>query len=900
MHEKGKEWHRKDVTEVARALHTDPHKGLTEDEAANRLIKSGKNDLPGARNPFWAHIGDELRNPLALLLFFAVLATLVLREYVDAAVIAIAAGINIALALYQRGRADRAFEKLRGSEEHYAVAIREGKKIRILAEGLVPGDLIVVEGGMRVSADARITISLNCSVSEASLTGEWDEVQKDPAAIDRVVPLAERTNMLFMGTLVTEGSATAIVTATGVRTEFGHIVLSLLEGKAPKTPLEATIARIARIISILAAAALCILIMVGLFRGNPFDELLLTAIAIAVAAVPEGLPAAVTVVLAVGMESVLRRGGLVRNLLAAETLGSTTVILTDKTGTLTKAEMRVGRIVTLGSLLLEERSEGAHAKHEAHGDERDILEYASLASDAFIEKTEEITNAPVVHGRPVERAIVEAAYAAGVDQTELLVRNTRLAYLPFSSKERVAISLNEIWGLKQHRIYATGAPDIMFDLAQSVYLEGKAHPKTKEIEERFHHVIKRESDKGMRLIGVAFRDTSIRILGDGIGRDKILGGMVFGGLIVLSDPIRSDVQSAIKIAKEAGTRVIMVTGDDANTACAVAEACGIWAKGSPILRGPEIADRSDEELARTLKNTNVLARMLPEDKLRIVRILEAEGEVVAMTGDGINDAPALRAAAIGVALGSGSDVAKEASDLILKENSFGVIVAAIEEGRRVADNIRKIIAYLLATSLTELVAVVLSMLVGLPIPFSPLQILWANMLTEGFMNFSYAFEPKEDDVMQRNPRSASTKNIITPMMLRFVGGLGLATGLILFFLHWGLTVWSGLDTEGTRTVLFTVLSLGTIMLALPLKDLREPLRHISPFSNRYFISALGVSIAGFLATFYIAPLRSALHLTPDALTSAFPAIIIALFFFLGAAEYGKYLAFPRRGTRVLK
>jgi Ca2+-transporting ATPase len=629
-------------------------------------------------------------------------------------------------------------------------------------------------------------------------------------------------------------------------------------------------------------------------------DILLIAIAIAVAAIPEGLPAAVTVVLAIGMEAILKRGGLVRNLLAAETLGGTTVILTDKTGTLTKAQMRIAKIVTLESLKAKDAVLGTEREHEMRGDERDALEFALLASDAFVEysgtsPSEEF----VVRGRPVERAIVTAALDSGLEQSELLLRYPRVAFLPFESRHRMAISLNRVKGMKQHRLCVTGAPEYLLKEASAIYEAGKAERKTKALTEELERAMRAETAKGMRLIGVGYRNTTLDSFsesGDEF-RSKLLKGIVFVGFLVLHDPLREDAKEAISVAERAGSRVIMATGDNPETAKAVALAAGIGGgKEIHVLTGQDIEGLSDEDLAKALRHTSIFARMLPEHKLRIVRVLKGEGEVVAMTGDGVNDAPALREATIGVALGSGTEVAKEASDLVLLNDSFAVITGAIEEGRRIVDNLRKIVVYLLATSGSEIILVVAALGVGVPVPLLPAQILWINMLSEGFMNFAFAFEPKEDDVMKRNPKLAGGRRMLSKRLFLFMGAIGLGSGAVLIGCYWFfLSVWE-LPLAEARTLVFAVLTLGTIATAFALKDIRSSIIRIRIFSNPYLLGSSAFALLGLWAALSFAPLRMLLSLEVVELSRSIPVFVVAILLNLLVVELLKYFLFERRSV----
>ncbi|OGZ07259.1 MAG: hypothetical protein A3D65_01870 [Candidatus Lloydbacteria bacterium RIFCSPHIGHO2_02_FULL_50_13] len=902
-----KNWYQEPLLEVTKALKTDQSRGLTREEAMSRLRRFGPNVLSESdRKTPIDRIVLEFKSPLTFILLLAGIVTSLLGEYVDSTVIFLALIINIAISLYQEGRADHAFLRLRDAQEKFAVVVRDGEKKQIAADEIVPGDILVLEVGMSVPADARLTVVHNLEINESPLTGEWLDVAKEEKVFDTTLPPTEQKNMVFMGTLVTGGSGRAIVVETGNKTVIGAIALALGGESDVRTPLQGNIARVARLLSYIVLGALVLIFALGLSRGEPLTELLLISIAIAVAAIPEGLPAAVTVILAIGMEAILARGGLVRNLLAAETLGSTTVILTDKTGTLTKAEMRVARVLTLGSLLLEEaRGNKEDKEHEAHGDERDILEYAALASDAFIEEKGTVGEDPlterIVHGRPVERAVVLSALESGLNQTELLANYPRIDFLPFESRYRTALSLNHIRGLKRNRVYVTGAPEYILENTVAVYLEGKTHAKTKEIAERFENVLKKYTNEGMRLIGVAFKDTDAATLsrGDG-GAAAFSEGLIFGGFIVLHDPLREDVSTSIALARHAGTRVIMLTGDNPETARTIAKESGIWRDGDTLLLGFELEKLSDEELAKHIHTTSVFARMLPEHKLRLARVLTAKGEVVAMTGDGVNDAPALRAASIGIALGSGTEVAKEASDLVLLNNSFSIIVAAIEEGRRIVDNLRKIVAYLLSTSFGEIIVVAGALLLGLPIPILPAQILWTNILSEGFMNFAFAFEPKEDGLMTRDPKRSGALSMLSRELTVFIGVVGISLGLILLIANsFFVLVWE-LPAPEARTLTFIALTLGTVLTSFAFKDLRSSLFSVKVHSNKYLLGSTTFALTGLVLAISFDPLANLLRLVPVDFVKAAPVLLGVVITNIAVVELAKYFLFERRGRGVVR
>jgi Ca2+-transporting ATPase len=577
--------------------------------------------------------------------------------------------------------------------------------------------------------------------------------------------------------------------------------------------------------------------------------------------------------------------------------------LTDKTGTLTKADMRVARVITLGTIqLTKAHKENPFLEHEVHGDERDVLEFAALASDAYIEHSEtKRAGEPqdtIVHGRPVERAVVFAALESGLDQTELLTNYPRLSFIPFSSQARVAFSLNHVRGLKHNRLYVTGAPEFLLGCAQQVYLEGKVHEMTKEIQEYFTQSLSAQAKKGMRLIAIAYKDTTMQSITEDMRAktDALLSGIVFAGFIALDDPLRPDVIESIRIAKHAGARVIMVTGDNPLTAQTIATATGIWKEGDHILSGDDVARADDQALSKLLRHTTVCARMLPEHKLRLVRLLASEGEIVAMTGDGINDAPALRAANIGIALASGAEVAKEASDIILLNNSFTVIVAAIEEGRRAIDNLRKIITYLLSTSFSEIFLVGGTLIMGLPLPLLPVQILWTNMLSEGFMNFAFAFEPKENDVMERDPKYSGAGMMFSSSLIRFILGTGLVSGLLLLGGYW-LSLAQGFSYEDARTLTFVALTLSSTLIAFSLKDLRSSIFEVTLWSNKYLLGALCFASLGLYAALSSSFLRELLQLTEIDPGKAVPILAGIVVGNIVAVEIAKYFLFERRGVK---
>jgi len=887
------QWYRLSEKEVEKKLNTNIKSGLTIPKVTIRQKKYGKNAFEGEeKETTLDRIIKQIKSPLVFILIIAGVGTFLLGEYLDTTVIFIAVLLNITIGVFQEKRASSAFEKLVESQEKHATVIREDKKIVIKADELVPGDIVVIEAGMYVPADIRIIKNNNLSINEAALTGEWINVVKDKSAIKKETHITGQLNMLWMGTLVSAGTALGVVVGIGEKTEIGKIAESLAYTEETQTPLQKSIKKLAKFLAIFTLASVAVILLIGILRGESVAEMLLVAIALAVAVMPEGLPAAVTVVLALGMESILKRGGLVRNLLAAETLGSTTTILTDKTGTLTMAEMRVASIITVNSL--KEKS-----KKEKNGffkveDERDVLGMAILTSDAFVEGKEKALAEWVVRGRPVERAVVLSGLDSGINQEDLLLAQPQIDFLPFESRNRFVASLHKSKKSELNRLYISGAPELLLENASFVYLNGKKTKLTKSIREKLQFKQEEKSSEGMRLIGIAYKEISKKTLPkNNFGKkNTILENIVFAGFIVLHDPLRSEVIESIKTAKEAGARIIMLTGDNPATAAKISEEAGIKREGTNVLTGSDIEKYTDKELLQALEETDVFARVLPDQKLRITRLLKADGHVVAMTGDGINDAPALRSADIGIALGSGTEVAKEASDVILINNSFSIIVAAIEEGRRILSNLKKIVVYLLSTGFSEIFIVGGALIAGAALPLLPAQILWVNILQEGFMNFAFAFEPKEEGIMKRDPKSSSMKNILTPNLKKLITLIALVTGVSLMMLYFFL-LYLKLPIEEIRTLMFIALSISSLFFAFSIKNLHEPIWRIKVLSNKYLLVSLSVSTVMLFAALLLPPLQKLLSLTPLSI-SQFVLILILGAFNLIVIEFVKYIVFERK------
>lgn len=870
-------WHAFDKNTLIDRLSSDEAWGLSAEAVEKRLSEYGPNVLKRGRttSPL-STIMAQFKSPLVIILVAAFLGAAYLGETVDATVIALALVVNVVIGFIQEYRAERAFHTLLESQEHTLSVIRQGVRRIVRSANIVPGDVLFIEAGEQVPADAYILSASDLSVSEAHLTGESAPLEKRVGVLDPDTPLYERTNMLFSGSSVLTGSAKALAVATGPSAEIGAIAESLNDYSAVTTPIEESVERLARFLSLLVGIVVAVLFVFGFARGMPLSDILILAIALAVSVVPQGLPAAVTAILAIGMEQILKQKGLVRNLLAAETLGSTTVILTDKTGTLTQARMLVVDLA-IGN-------ERGYTPDALSDDQRFLLTGASLVSDAFITDGGKET-----YGRPVERAVASAALESGALSEAEESGLRRLDFLKFTSARRFAAALYGGKGTGG-RLYFSGAPDMLLKKATKYYENGVSHALRAGKRKEIAGALRDLSTEGKRLIGVSFKESTAHTIERAGIADDLPKGTVFVGLIALADPARADVPGAIREVREAGVRVVMVTGDAPETAMSIARAVGIAHKEDPVLIGSVLETMTDKEVYDSVMRIPVFARILPHQKQRLVTVLQGAGEVVAMTGDGVNDAPALQAAQIGVAVGSGTEVAREASDLILLDDSFAIIVSAIREGRRILDNIKKTIAHLVTTSFHEVFLIAFAMIAGLPLPVLPVQILWVNILEEGTLSFGYAFEPAEQGVMKRDPRSAHQKTVLTGEIKRLILIAGTVTGIFSTVLFvWLLS--RGLPIEEVRTIIFVVLSLDALFFAASLKSLHRPVWTVNLFSNRYLVFAFLFSALGIVLTLAIAPVRNLLSLTvPNAFDLAvlFGVALVNI----ATIEFAKRFAFP--------
>ena len=850
--------------------------GLSEEEARLRLESHGPNELGEVRGPGLAWLLlHQFRSPLITILLVAAAVTLALDEYIDAAVIAAVLVLNAALGFSQELKAERSMEALRRLARARARVLRSGREREIDARQLVPGDLVLVETGAKVPADCRILHAVALEVDESLLTGESTTVAKSADPVPEDAALGDRTSMLFTGTIVARGHCRAVVVQTGARTELGRIAESVQEIGEKETPLQRQMARFAHVVGVAILGASALGLAVGVLLGEDPHELFLAVVALAVAAIPEGLPVVLTLVLAISVRRMAARNAIIRRLPAVETLGSCTVIGSDKTGTLTQNRMTVQRIVAGETAYVVTgggyRAGGAVRTEGSDGTIDDGLEEGSplwwalvvgaLCNDASAVPAGEEFD---VRGDPTEIALLVAAAKAGIFKDELEERYVRIAEIPFDSDTRMAVTFNEV-GLGTTAL-VKGAPEEVLRLC--VDAAGAELDRDAALAEA-----ERMAAEGLRVLALARREVSGPSGAHALAAAGVHGGLTFVGLQAMIDPPRDEVVVAVRECQDAGIRVVMITGDHVRTASAIAEEVGIVGEGG-ALTGVELDALSDVELADAVTRTSVFARVSPEHKLRIVTALQASGETVAVTGDGVNDAPALKAAEIGAAKGrTGTDVAKESAEMIVTDDNFASIVAAVREGRVAFDNVRKTTFFLISSGAAAIIAVLASIFLRFPLPFLPTQLLWLNLVTNGVQDVALAFEPGEKDVLRRPPRPRDEGVISRVLWARTaIAGMVMATGtLALFLQEWYLTD----DLEHARTVALTTMVLFQAFHVGNCRSEHGSVFSKSPVSNRFLFGGTAAALALHVAALHLPATQYLLRVEPLAPAIWLEMIVVA-------------------------
>jgi Ca2+-transporting ATPase len=775
------DYYRLSVEQALQDLRTRADTGLTSDDAFQRGQQSGKNKLPsGEQNSLWKIVIEQFANILVIILIAAAVISAILGDLNDVFVIMVIVVLNAALGTFQEYRAEQALAALNAMQVPQVRVRRNGTVQQVSAEDIVPGDIALLQEGDRVPADGRVIVSANLQVEEAALTGESQAVFKETTAIEGDnVGVGDRKNIVYMGTSVTYGRGEMVVTDIGLNTQLGKIAGMLMNVEETRTPLQERLDSLSILLVRGALIVVAIVFVVGLLRGIPLQDMLLTSISLAVAAVPESLPAIITISLSLGAARMVGRSVLIRKLPAVETLGSVTVICSDKTGTLTKNQMTATMLALPGHADVDVSGigytpEGGFMEGSTPLDPMQdhsvgrFLKAMALATDAYLQADAhgEIS----VVGDTTEGALLVAAQKVGWTRAQLERDLPRVAELPFSSERKAMTTIHDTVTQDVEQLFGTpnfvaitkGAPDRLVEWASSEHLPSGAQPLSDERRRAWHKQIDTMASRGLRVLGVAYRthDKLPNKVDESIERDLTLIG-----LIGILDPARPEAKNAVRVAKEAGIRPIMITGDHALTAEAIARDLGIVDSGQTAITGAEIEKLDDAGLNKALERTSVFARVAPEHKMKLVKALQGQNQIVAMTGDGVNDAPALKQANIGVAMGiTGTEVSKGAADMVLTDDNFASIVAAVEEGRTIYDNIRKFVMFLLSSNVGEILVMFVGILIGLPIPLLAIQILWVNLVTDGLPAIALGFDPAERGVMKRKPRP-SDESI-------FAGGVG--------------------------------------------------------------------------------------------------------------------------------
>lgn len=802
-------------------------KGLSEEEVQLRQKVFGTNLLPEKKNGPLKILFRQFGNPLIFILLFASFVTLLLREFGDSTIILLAVAVNTGLGFYQENKAESALRHLKSYLEQRTRVIRDRRESEISVDELVPGDLIKITSGTRIPADARILSSTDLSLDESMLTGESLPIEKNKEILPTTTSLVNRTNYLHAGSLVTQGNGLAIITATGPQTELGKIATLMTKGKDFGTPLQKSINRFAWFAAIVISVIVIFIFIAGLWRGEPILDMFLASVAVAVGAIPEGLPIALTVILSVGVERLARKKAVVRKLVAAETLGSTTLILTDKTGTLTEAKMSLAHLASLKNLLTNSVPKERLSTDPLEKTEQNMALLALINCDITLAGNKKKETNPSFSGKPLEVSLASEIQKRGFDIFSFKDKISPITISPFNSKNKYSAylinkpvpELNFLpW--KDFTAFLTyfGAPEI---LIENSFL---AEEEQKLIKQKVEEL----AEQGERVLAIGYKP----LKEDQLGHDSLKQGpdnLNFVGLISFYDPPRPDVKKTLHQIKKLGVKIVIATGDHPGTAVALAKEVGLEIDKSQVVEGNDLRSLSDDDLVSFIESVKVFARVTPEDKLRITNAYQKRGEVIAMTGDGINDAPALKNADIGISLGSGTDVAKDTADMVLLDDNLSTIVKAIEEGRKIIANAKKTLIYFLSGILDEILLIGGSILFGLPLPITAVQILWVNFFSDSLPAVAFAFENQPADSRQKH------QNILFDREVKvLVATIGLLTSLALFGLYL-ILLNLGYPLSLIKTFIFASFGLYSLFLVFPLKNLAQPIFRLNLLSNRYMM-----------------------------------------------------------------
>ena len=847
--------------ELLKKLNSDPKTGLSSSEANNRLEKYGPNKIESSnKRSLLDKLKDQILDPMVILLIAASIVSAFTGDKIEAIIIIASVIINAIMSIYQEGQAEDSVAALQKMSSPEATVLRDGKRTKVKAEELVPGDIVILETGDIIPADMRLLDSRNLQIDESSLTGESVAVEKDAEAqYDKEVGIGDRSNSAFSSSIVTYGHGEGVITTTGHDTEIGHIATSLDSVEDKETPLQRQLKDLSKKLAILVIVVCALVFIVGYFRSNmSILENFMVAVSLAVAAIPEGLTAVVTIVLSIGMNRMVERKAIVKNLVSVETLGSTTAICSDKTGTLTQNEMTITKVFTdfkefdvAGSGYTPEGDITLEGETIADHDQIKLLmTVASLSNDAnLIERNGlyEIT------GDPTEGAMLTLAEKWGIVQEDLNEAHPRIDEIPFDSDRKMMTTFHEMDGT--YYAMTKGAPDIMINNSSKIMIDGKLEDFTDDLKQKVLEENTKLAKQALRVMAYAFKPYQ-SLENEELTTENIEREMVFVGLTGMIDPPRPEAKAAVEECHNSGIDVFMITGDYFETALAIAKELGIAEREDQAMQGSDLNNKSEEEIREIVKTKRIFARVSPQNKVQLVNALQANGNIVAMTGDGVNDAPAIKNADIGISMGiTGTDVAKDTADMILVDDNFATIVNAVEEGRVIFSNIKKFVSFLLSCNIAEVAIVFLSILFGLPSPLTPIQLLWLNLVTDAFPALALGVEPAEADIMERDPRDPHDSILAGETGKGIIFQSIAITISVLAAYIIGLKYIFPNNIEGAHTMVFATLITSELLRAFSVRSEKYTLKELGWFSNKNLVKANLLSFALLLLVMYVPPLR---------------------------------------------
>lgn len=852
-------WYKKSKNEILKELDVDEKNGLSSNEALRRLEKYGKNKLvTKKKKTLFKQFLSQLKDVMIYILIIAAIISAFLGEISDAIIILLVIVINAVIGVVQESKAEKALDALKELSTPKALVKRDGSLKEILSEDIVPGDIVIIDAGRYIPGDLRLIDTANLKIEESAFTGESVPSEKDASFLpDKEIPIGDQNNMAFMSTLATYGRGVGVVVGTGMNTEIGKIAKMIEQEENDETPLQKKLSELGKILGFLAVGICILIFIISFFQGRDLLEMFLTSISLAVAAIPEGLPAIVAIVLALGVQRMVKKNAIIRKLPAVETLGSVSIICSDKTGTLTQNKMTVTTIYTNDSYIKE--SEFNLNENES----KLLVDCMVLCNDAtYSEKNQT--------GDPTEIALLESSFKLNILKEKLEKDFKRIDEIPFDSDRKLMTTVNLVDN--KARVFTKGALDSILSICNKISINGKLLDFSKEYKAKVLENSNIMSDKALRVLAFAYKDISK----ENIVLDSLEKDLVFIGMVGMIDPPRLEVKDSIKLCKSAGITPVMITGDHKNTAFAIANELGIAENISQAITGHEIDKFKEEEFNEKIINYRVFARVSPEHKVKIVKAFKSHGNIVSMTGDGVNDAPSLKAADIGVAMGiTGTDVSKGASDMILTDDNFSTIVSAVEEGRKIYLNIKKSIVFLLSCNLGEILTLFTAILLNWNSPLQPIHILWVNLITDSFPALALGVDKTKEDVMNNPPRNPKESIFVKSDKVQLIINGVLIGGITLFAFKLGERLYAD-SLIHAQTMAFVVLSLSQLFLSLSLRSNTKSAFSLGLFSNKYLVYSILLGIFLQVIIISISFIANIFKVTPLLLYDWIVVILVSL------------------------